>query len=58
MLPDYEIIRNESPQSKRSPWMELIFSLLIIQTMLFLLPSASGAAEAIPAMRFMYELYK
>lgn len=49
MLPDYEIIRNESPQSKRSPWIELIFSLLIIQTMLFLLPSASGAAEAIPA---------
>jgi stage II sporulation protein R len=45
MLPDYEIIRNESPQSKRSPWTELIFSLLIIQILLFVLPSGSGAAE-------------
>ena len=46
MLPDYEIIRNDSPKSKRSPWIELIFSLLIIQIFLFLLPSDSGAAEA------------
>jgi len=49
MLPDYEIIRNDSPESKRSPWIELIFSLLIIQILLFALPSGSGAAEAIPA---------
>ena len=49
MLPDYEIIRNDSPESKRSPWVELIFSLLIIQILLFALPSGSGAAEAIPA---------
>lgn len=49
MLPDYEIIRNDSPKSKRSPWIELIFSLLIIQIFLFILPSDSGAAEAVPA---------
>lgn len=45
MLPDYEIIRNDSPKSKRSPWIELIFSILIIQILLFVLPSGSGVAE-------------
>ncbi|EPD51648.1 stage II sporulation protein R [Paenisporosarcina sp. HGH0030] len=49
MIQDYEIFRNEEQQTKRSPWIELILSLLLIQTLLFLLPVISGAAEAVPA---------
>ncbi|MBW9234540.1 stage II sporulation protein R, partial [Leptospira santarosai] len=49
MIQDYEIFRNEEQQTKRSPWIELILSLVFIQTLLFLLPVISGAAEAVPA---------
>ena len=49
MIEDYEIFRNEQPQMKRSPWIELVMALVLIQTLLFLLPVVSGAADAIPA---------
>ncbi len=49
MIQDYEILRNEEPQTKRSPWIELIMALVFIQTLLFLLPAGSGAANAVPA---------
>ena len=49
MIEDYEILRNEEPQAKRSPWIELIMALVFIQTLLFLLPAGSGAADAVPA---------
>lgn len=49
MIQDYEILRNEEPQTKRSPWIELIMALVFIQTLLFLLPAGSGAADAVPA---------
>ena len=50
MIEDYEILRNEQPQAyKRSPWIELILSLVFIQALLFLLPAGSGAADAVPA---------
>ena len=49
MIEDYEIFRNDQPQTKRSPWIELIMSLVFIQTLLFLLPVISGAADAVPA---------
>lgn len=49
MIQDYEIFRNEEQQTKRSPWIELILSLVLIQTLLFLVPVISGAAEAVPA---------
>ena len=49
MIEDYEIFRNEQPQMKRSPWIELVMALVLIQTLLFLLPVVSGAADAVPA---------
>ncbi|MBE3102744.1 MAG: stage II sporulation protein R [Bacilli bacterium] len=49
MIQDYEIFRNEEPQAKRSPWIELIMALVLIQTLLFLLPAGSTAADAVPA---------
>ena len=49
MIQDYEILRNDEPQAKRSPWIELILTLVFIQTLLFLLPAGSGAADAVPA---------
>ena len=49
MIEDYEIFRSEQPQMKRSPWIELVMALVLIQTLLFLLPVVSGAADAIPA---------
>lgn len=49
MIEDYEIFRNDQPQMKRSPWIELVMALVLIQTLLFLLPVVSGAADAIPA---------
>ena len=49
MIQDYEILRNEEPQAKRSPWIELIMALVFIQTLLFLLPAGSGAADSMPA---------
>ena len=49
MIKDYEIFRNDQPKAKRSPWIELLMSLVFIQTLLFLLPVANGAADAVPA---------
>jgi stage II sporulation protein R len=49
MIEDYEIFRNDQPQMKRSPWIELLMALVLIQTLLFLLPVVSGAADAVPA---------
>lgn len=49
MIQDYEIFRNEEQQTKRSPWLELLLTLVLIQSLLFLLPAISGAAEAVPA---------
>jgi len=49
MIQDYEIFRNEEPKKKRSPWIELIMALVFIQTLLFLLPAGSTAADAVPA---------
>ncbi len=49
MIEDYEIFRNEQPQMKRSPWIELVMALVLIQTLLFLMPVVSGAADAVPA---------
>ena len=49
MIQDYEILRNDEPQAKRSPWIELIMALVFIQTLLFLLPAGSDAADAMPA---------
>ena len=49
MIKDYEIFRNDQPKAKRSPWIELLMSLVFIQTLLFLLPAANGAADAVPA---------
>lgn len=49
MIEDYEIFRNEEPTTKRSPWVELLMALVFIQSLLFLIPATSGAADLMPA---------